>query len=106
VSDLDWLKAANQDWKRRAEIAMGRAESAERFLHAETAERNRLAASRILWRRLTISAWSYFGGYTGVVEWHWTRWTYLGCGLVVGVLTVGAESLDGWRARRRKAGDR
>jgi hypothetical protein len=101
---LDWLRAANQDWKRRAEIATGRAESAERFLHAETAERKRLATSRILWRRLAISGYTYFGGYSGIVEWHWSRYVYLACGFVATVAWLAVEEIEARRAKRKAVG--
>jgi hypothetical protein len=106
MSELDWLRSANQDWKRRAEIATGRAESAERFLLAESTERKRLASSRRFWRRLAISAYTYFGGYTGIVEWHWSRYVYLACGFVATVASLAVEEIEARRSKRRKAATR
>lgn len=99
---LGWLVAANQDWQRRSEIATTRAESAERFLLAETAERKRLASSRQLWRRFAISGYTYFGGYTGIAEWHWSRYVYLACGFVATVTWLTIEEIEARQARRKR----
>lgn len=101
MSDLDWLKTANQQWQRSAEIATARAESAERFLAAETTERKRIAVSRRLWRRVAISAYTCLGACVGVVEWHWNHWVYVACGLVSCAVWFSVEEFEARRAKRK-----
>ncbi len=98
-----WPIKANKGWQQRAESEKIRADSAERWAFEASTEAGRLGRSRQLWRRLTISAWSYFGGYGGMVTWHWSRWIYVGCGLVAGIASVSIETIEDRRARRKHA---
>ncbi len=97
-----WPIKTNKGWQQRAESEKIRADSAERWAFEASTEAGRLRRSRQLWRRLTISAWSYFGGYTSIVSLHWTRWVYVGCGLVAGVASVTMETIEARRARQKR----
>lgn len=97
-----WLVKANKGWQKRAESEKIRADSAERWAFEASTEAGRLGRSRQLWRRLTIYAWSYFGGYTSIVSLHWSRWVYVGSGLLAAVVTAAVETIEARRARRKR----
>lgn len=97
-----WPIKTNKGWQQRAESEKIRADSAERWAFEASTEAGRLRRSRQLWRRLTISAWSYFGGYTSIVSLHWTRWVYVGSGLLAAVVTATIETTESRRARRKR----
>ena len=98
----EWLVAANKGWQARAESEKIRADSAERWAFEASTEAGKLRRSRQLWRRLTIYAWSYFGGYTAIVSLHWSRWVYVGSGLLAAVVTASVETIEAHRARRKR----
>jgi hypothetical protein len=101
-----WLIKANKGWQQRADSEKIRADSAERWAFEASTEAGRLGRSRQLWRRLTISAWSYFGGYTSIVSLHWSRWVYVGSGLLTAVVTASIETIEARRARQKRAAKR
>lgn len=98
-----WLVKANKGWQQRAESEKIRADSAERWAFEASAEVGRLSRSRQLWRRLTISGWAYCGGYVAIVDLHWSRWTYVGSGLLAAVVTATIETVEDRRRRRKRA---